>query len=107
MRRQAELRAELVERLVNGKTPTLGGDFEQDAGRLAVVDGFEVRAINDGTDLQAVLQNNIPGRELRRVIGYAEGDVMDRPGPVQTAGQGRVSQQVHVRARSPGTGLVP
>src|SRR3954469_558642 len=48
VRRQRELLAQRLDRLVDGEARAEGRDLEEDAARLAEVDGAEVEAVDHG-----------------------------------------------------------
>ena len=98
VRGQAKDGAELVERLVDGEARAVGRDLEEHAGRLAVVDGLEIGAVDDRADLQAVLEEDVAGGDLGGVVADAEGDVVDRAGAVEAARERGIVQQVDVGA---------
>ena len=76
--RQLQVGAQRVRRLVGGKAGRIGGHLEDDATGLVEVDGVEVLAIEHRGDVQAGVHQSLAPPLLRRVVGKAPGDVMDR-----------------------------
>ena len=77
--RQLELVAKRCRVLIDGKARTVGGDLEQDAARLAEIDGPEVIAILLFRHAHAMIGFELRRhRGLRRIIARPESDVMHR-----------------------------
>src|ERR1700680_3579615 len=75
-RRQAQCRTKLFRLFVHGESGLVGRDLKKYAARFAVVDRFEVVAVDDGGDVANVLhQDRSPGG-LAGVVGGPPGDVM-------------------------------
>src|SRR5262245_28067608 len=84
--RQLQGLAERVGRLVDGKSWIVGGDLEQDAVRLAKVDGPEIVAVLlvGGAD-PMVTGQLLYHLRLDGIAGGAEGDVVDSTGALPAA----------------------
>ena len=71
------MRAEPGFRLIYGEAGSVGGEFEEDAAWLAEVDGTEDFLSWTGVTVSPD-RRLPPAGDLVRLVGYPEGDVMDR-----------------------------
>src|ERR1035437_2320978 len=97
-RRQAEARAERLDRFVKREARLVGGDFEEHTTGLAVVDRFEIGAVDDRTDAEPARFNLRVRVALRGIVSHAKRDMMDGAGAVEAVGHVRISEDVHVGA---------
>src|SRR5438093_12594068 len=74
--RQAEGGTKLLGRLVDGETGTVGRDLEEHAARLAVVDRFEVPAVDYRRHVASCFQERVAPRPLRRSVGGPPGHMV-------------------------------
>src|SRR5919109_5402481 len=77
VRRQRELFAQVLERLVDGEPGTDRCDLEQDAARLAEVDRAEVEAVDDRRWMRTARAHALVPRRVL-VLRRGPGDVVHR-----------------------------
>src|SRR5947199_5755061 len=97
VRRQRELLAQVLERLVDGEARAGRGDLGQDPAGLAEVDRTEVEAVDLRRRLRAACERLLaPVEQLLR--GRGPGDVVDAAGALQPALGWRLVEEVAATA---------
>ena len=100
LRRQLELFAESLDRLVDCEARRIGGELEQNAARLAKVYGMEVIAIDHRRRMEAGSFDGAAHRELRCIVRHPKSDVMHGPRAADAAGEAADGAHVDERPRT-------
>src|SRR5436190_21933421 len=76
-RRQLQVGAQFVQRLVDRKARRVGGDLKQHATRLPEVDRMKVLAIDDRSYVQPLCGQLLAQHKLRDIVAGTEGHMVN------------------------------